>query len=265
MTMTNIDEAVVGKAQHTKPCHDCPMRRNALPGWLGGATPNEYRTLCHSETPVDCHAISGQQCAGVAIYRTNVVQRAEFRLPADRDTVFATPMEFVEWHTDTKASFAKLDAARDRGQAVLRALETAQAAQRVLDLAVKEWHDQTKRALDRLVKPGLVIDRRSFGPITVAGGNSRNARRFEVAGPARLHALKPDMPELVQFLVSAWPLNEAGERMSGRAGNSRVRTDDTVTLSVYLCGERFEDPRSANEIFMEVIGKAAALPYGAAS
>lgn len=114
MAMTNSDEAVTGKVQHTKPCHDCPMRRNALPGWLGGATPHEYRALCHSHAPVACHAIKGTQCAGVAIYRTNVVQRADFRLPADREAVFATPMEFVEWHTNQRESFAKLAAAKTR-------------------------------------------------------------------------------------------------------------------------------------------------------
>lgn len=84
------------------------MRRKALPGWLGGATPNEYRSLCHSHEPVFCHAIRNTQCAGVAIYRANVVQRADFQLPADREAVFATPMEFVEWHTDKIASFIKL-------------------------------------------------------------------------------------------------------------------------------------------------------------
>jgi hypothetical protein len=112
--MTNSDQAVQGKVQHTKPCHDCPMRRNAIPGWLGGMTPADYRTLCHSDAPVDCHAIKGTQCAGVAIYRTNVVKRAEFRLPADHEAVFSTPMEFVEWHTDQVASFEKLRQLREQ-------------------------------------------------------------------------------------------------------------------------------------------------------
>lgn len=110
--MTNSDDAVVGKAQHTKPCHDCPMRRSAIPGWLGGATSEEYRRLCHSDVPVDCHAIKNTQCAGVAIYRSNVVQRAPYRLPADREAVFATPMEFIDWHGNQHASFAKLAAKR---------------------------------------------------------------------------------------------------------------------------------------------------------
>lgn len=99
--MTNSEEAVRGTVQHKQPCHDCPMRRNAIPGWLGSSTPDEYRSLCHSDARVDCHAILGQQCAGVAIYRKNVCKRADpplLSLPADRQAVFATPMEFVAHH-----------------------------------------------------------------------------------------------------------------------------------------------------------------------
>ncbi len=109
--ITSAEDAVRGKVQHTQPCHDCPMRRNAIPGWLGGSTPAEYRSLCHSDAQVNCHAIRGQQCAGVAIYRSNVVKRVDpplLKLPADRTAVFATPMEFEDWHSNISASFAKL-------------------------------------------------------------------------------------------------------------------------------------------------------------
>lgn len=140
--------------------------------------------------------------------------------------------------------------------AVHGALEHAQKAQVALDSAVEKLHAQVQRALELLVKPGDIIDRRSFGTIGIAGGNARGARRFEVAGVPRIIDLKPAVPELTRFLVSAWPLNAQGERMSGRAGNSHTRSDDTVTLCIYLCSERFDDPRSANEIFMEVIAKA---------
>jgi hypothetical protein len=105
--MTNIDEAPVGKAQHVKPCHDCPMRKNSIPGWLGGYSPEEYKQVCHSDAPVTCHAIKTTKCAGVAIYRTHVVQRATFKLPAD-PSVFETPMAFIEWHTNQSESFKKL-------------------------------------------------------------------------------------------------------------------------------------------------------------
>ena len=100
--MTTVDEAEYSAHQHTQPCHDCPFRRDALRGWLGGSTPEEYRAMAHQDVVIDCHAIRGPQCAGVAIYRANVAKRCEppmLKLPADRTAVFATPMEFLEHHT----------------------------------------------------------------------------------------------------------------------------------------------------------------------
>lgn len=94
-------ESVKVKVQHTEPCSDCPMARTALPGWLGGATPNEYRVLAHSDMVVKCHVIANQQCAGMAIYRANVVKRCDppnLVLPKDTKKVFATPMEFLAHH-----------------------------------------------------------------------------------------------------------------------------------------------------------------------
>lgn len=99
--LISSDEAVNGKVQHTAPCSDCPMARTALNGWLGGATPEQYRQLAHSDTVVDCHAIRNTQCAGMAIYRANVCKRADppnLRLPRDDAKVFSTPMEFIEYH-----------------------------------------------------------------------------------------------------------------------------------------------------------------------
>lgn len=49
-----LGEAPPATKNLTKPCSDCPMRRDALPGWLGGATPEEYRALAHSDHAVDC-------------------------------------------------------------------------------------------------------------------------------------------------------------------------------------------------------------------
>lgn len=144
-------------------------------------------------------------------------------------------------------------------EAVLGALEEAQAAQAALDAAVKELSDQLRRALDRMVKPGDIIDRRSFGTISIAGGNARGAQRFEVAEAPRITDVRPDYPELIRFLVSVWPLNEDGKRMSGRAGNSRTRAVETVTLCVGLCA-KWADERSGNDILAEVIARAAAAP-----
>lgn len=91
----------MSRRQHKTPCSDCPMTRQALPGWLGDYKPGEYVRLAHSDHMVNCHVIVNQQCAGMAIYRANVVKRCDppnLRLPKNTDKVFATPMEFLAHH-----------------------------------------------------------------------------------------------------------------------------------------------------------------------
>lgn len=93
-------ESAPATKQLTKACSDCPLRRDALAGWLGGATPEQYARLCHSDEVVECHVHAGSRCAGLAIYRTNTAkcQPEEHRLPADRETIFANVMEFMAHH-----------------------------------------------------------------------------------------------------------------------------------------------------------------------
>lgn len=96
------------KRQHRAPCHDCPWRREALPGWLGGSTADQWLADAHGEGLALCHTCGNQQCAGMAIYRANVAKTPRhavlLRLPADRDKVFATPNEFKEHHERRTAS-----------------------------------------------------------------------------------------------------------------------------------------------------------------
>lgn len=97
-------EAVTAKCQHTTPCSDCPWSRKALRGWLGGATIQQWIRTAHSDASVECHTLKGAQCAGIAIYRTNVVKRTDpplLKLPKDTEKVFAWPTEF-EAHHDMK-------------------------------------------------------------------------------------------------------------------------------------------------------------------
>lgn len=96
------DEAVTAEKQHTKCCPDCPWSRNALPGWLGGSTPEEWLRAAHADGRIDCHVIANQQCAGAATYRRNVGKlprdKSLLVLPPDRAKVFATPAEFAAYH-----------------------------------------------------------------------------------------------------------------------------------------------------------------------
>jgi len=93
-------EAEATTKQLTKACSDCPLRRDAMNGWLGGATPEEYASLCHSDEVVECHVHSGSRCAGLAIYRRNVCksQPKNHELPKDHDSIFSSRIEFIDHH-----------------------------------------------------------------------------------------------------------------------------------------------------------------------
>lgn len=88
--------------QITKSCTDCPWRRDALNGWLGGNTAQEWLIFAHHDTHVECHVYSDVQCAGIAIYRANLCKLPRdpsiLVLPPDTKTIFANPREFLEHH-----------------------------------------------------------------------------------------------------------------------------------------------------------------------
>lgn len=108
--MITGDEATPSSRQHRQPCSDCPLRRDAVPGWLGEsptnrgelATAAEWIDMLHGETRIDCHTRIGPQCAGAAIYRGNVCKMPRDRellvLPADDRRVFSDADEFRERH-----------------------------------------------------------------------------------------------------------------------------------------------------------------------
>lgn len=101
--MTTSDQVKPAKKQHTKPCGDCPWRKTAIKGWLGGVTKEQWIYDAHSDDKIICHCTGNTECAGVAIYRKNVAKsprdKSVLILPADKENVFATPMEFLEYHT----------------------------------------------------------------------------------------------------------------------------------------------------------------------
>lgn len=96
-------EAVPAKRQITKPCTDCPWRRDSLPGWLGGASSSEWVRAAHGEDKVPCHVHGNVQCAGLAVYRANTAKSCRdssiIKLPKDKTSVFASPAEFINHHT----------------------------------------------------------------------------------------------------------------------------------------------------------------------
>lgn len=109
--LKTLDQATVTPTQHKKPCVDCPFGRIAVPGWLAGSTPEEWVMMAHGESRIECHTMisegfepgTSHQCAGAAIYRTNVCKdprdRTLLTLPKNTKLVFSGPKEFTEHHT----------------------------------------------------------------------------------------------------------------------------------------------------------------------
>lgn len=101
--LVSSDEARPAAKPLTKPCSDCPWRRDSLPGWLGTISTDQWLEWAHGETVVLCHTVGNQQCAGMSVYRANVCKsprdKTIQRLPADHDVCFSTPMEFKAHHS----------------------------------------------------------------------------------------------------------------------------------------------------------------------
>lgn len=108
----------------TAACSDCPLRRDALNGWLGGYSPEEYARLCHSDEIVECHVHSGSRCAGLAIYRKNVSQRqiSEHELPGDTETIFASRSEFLDHHRKSPSLSSTTGNSSDKAYEELRSI-----------------------------------------------------------------------------------------------------------------------------------------------
>lgn len=103
------------KKQHKTPCRECPFRRSAAPGWLGGFTPDAFRQLADMDRKMPCHIHmkadgvdyenpgGAPQCAGRAIHWANQFKTPRTRgvlleLPREPIGVFEWPHEFVAYH-----------------------------------------------------------------------------------------------------------------------------------------------------------------------
>lgn len=111
MTMTSAFEAKPSARQHKKPCHDCPWRRKAIPGWLGAMDIGSWLRTVHGNGRVSCHALKQKnnedwQCAGAAIFRSNICKLVPdpkaLALPSDKINVFSWNDEFEKHHRRKK-------------------------------------------------------------------------------------------------------------------------------------------------------------------
>lgn len=98
-----------------KLCNACPFSRSVTPGALGGSDPAVYIGQGHGPFWLPCHKncdfndpewktdTSVQQCAGAAIYRSNLnrenmMPKHLHKLPANSEYVFSTPAELYAHH-----------------------------------------------------------------------------------------------------------------------------------------------------------------------
>lgn len=148
-------------------------------------------------------------------------------------------------------------------ESILATLEKTQELARTLAAYQNDLGRSLTMSLMRLVQPGTVLQRHGdeFGRVYVMHGADRRAQRFEVTTQPRIGRLNLDDPHLSTFIVDAYPLNEQGKRLSGRAGNPKSyagrRDKDTVALEVTLVPERFEEDRLGNDILMDFVRRAA--------
>ncbi len=100
--LLSTEDGKVAKNQHKTPCSDCPFRRDAVRGWLGGESSENYYMLARYKPIMTCHVRLTQQCAGAAIFRANTCTsvRGEgvLELPRNTKVVFANPIEFLAHH-----------------------------------------------------------------------------------------------------------------------------------------------------------------------
>lgn len=114
----------------TQPCNDCPFRRNAIKGWLGGAPPEwfvesalaDYADYSNDANAAPCHqtvdyddpdwintqAKDAAVCAGALIFARNLCKqprdpaRAEMVQAVEQNKigVFDNSQDFIDHHRD---------------------------------------------------------------------------------------------------------------------------------------------------------------------
>ena len=115
------------KRQHRKPCTQCPFRRASIPGFIGGAHPDNFVQMANADVRMPCHLhlpegvnyeaaqipgtreFRAPQCAGRAIYWRNQIKIPRdpslLVLDGDSETVFCWPQEFIAHHQEVALRF----------------------------------------------------------------------------------------------------------------------------------------------------------------
>ena len=109
-----INSVNTGRPVAKEPCNECPFRRNSVPGWLGGASVEEYIRGAHNEANTPCHVGPGfrsgdparmRPCSGMAHFRNAVCKTPRSGPAADAvmavgtsPDVFSSDAEFRAHH-----------------------------------------------------------------------------------------------------------------------------------------------------------------------
>lgn len=180
----------MNKTCGAKPCNACPFRKKAVPGWLGGASPERFALQILADVRLPCHSTidyedphwqdkweagAGQLCAGALVMMANIN-----KLSRDHDvpkrkrstTVFASLDEFIAHHRRNharswsdeedargKAAWNRVRNARWAAAAVLQALLDPEPE--YLESVRNPGKDDGCCAL--CTRPGLDEEQRCFG------------------------------------------------------------------------------------------------------
>lgn len=143
---------------------------------------------------------------------------------------------------------------------VLGLIEEAQELNDRTEALHADLKAELLKAIGKFIKPGAFVKHVAspFGRVRVVAGNARGAQTFEIAGIPWIEELRIRHPHLTRVSVEAFPINDAGRRLSGRAGNASAGRGDTVTLSMYLADHGGpDDNRSGNDLVVDVVRQAA--------
>lgn len=99
-------------------CNDCPFRRKAMAGWLGGSSPEGFIDCMQRDEPLPCHQTidyndehwlakwmlqrnTGKMCAGALTFMANKLQHHPFtKMEKDHENIFSNTIEFVRYHRE---------------------------------------------------------------------------------------------------------------------------------------------------------------------
>lgn len=105
----------LGHVAAKEPCRECPLRRDSIPGYLGGYSWVNYLEIMHSDADIACHMSPGfhqrdlsrqRACTGVAAYRANVSKlprggkgrESVLLIGQNREDFFGSAIEFAIHH-----------------------------------------------------------------------------------------------------------------------------------------------------------------------